>query len=102
METLEKSQVSEKMDGKMSIVRMYCTSWCSDCHRAKKFLRERGVEFEEINIDESPEAEEIVMEHNEGRRVIPTFELNGELFSVSPFNPYLLAEKFNVPVNPSR
>jgi glutaredoxin len=93
---------SGKIGTEMSSIRMYCTNWCSDCRRAKQFLRERGVEIEEINIDESPDAEDIVIEANDGRRVIPTFDLNGELFSCSPFNPYILAEKFNVPLNPAR
>lgn len=93
---------SGKIGSEMSSIRMYCTNWCSDCRLAKRFLRERGVEVEEINIDESPDAEDLVIEANDGRRVIPTFDVNGELFSCSPFNPYILAEKFNVPLNPPR
>lgn len=84
----------------MSSIRIYTTQYCSDCRRAKQFLHERGVQFEEIYIDESPDAEEIVVKANDGRRVTPTFEVNGEFFSVSPFNAYILAEKFNVPLNP--
>ena len=84
----------------MSSIRIYTGQRCSDCRRAKQFLSERGVQFEEINIDESRGAEEIVIKANDGRRVIPTFELDGEFFSVSPFNAYILAEKFNVPLNP--
>ena len=102
MEILAKLQASGKIDQNMSTVRMYTTQWCSDCRRAKQFLRERGVQFEEINIDESPDAEDIVVHANDGRRVIPTFDVNGEFFSVSPFNPYILAEKFNIPLNPAR
>jgi glutaredoxin len=79
---------------------MYTTGWCSDCRRAKKFLSERGITVEEINVDESPDAEELVMSVNDGRRKVPTFEWNGEYFSCSPFNAYLLAEKFGVPLNP--
>jgi mycoredoxin len=80
--------------------RMYTTGWCPDCRRAKKFLKERGITVEEINVDESPDAEDLVMRVNDGRRKVPTFELNGEFFSCSPFNPYILAEKFGVPLNP--
>lgn len=81
-------------------VRMYSTTWCSDCRRAKQFLQARGVEFEEINIDESPDAEDLVLQANDGRRKVPTFDVNGEFFACSPFDPYLLSEKFNVPLNP--
>ncbi|HEV3220821.1 MAG TPA: glutaredoxin domain-containing protein [Candidatus Acidoferrales bacterium] len=81
------------------MVKMYTTGWCPDCLRAKRFLQERGVEFEEINVDESPDAEDLVLSVNDGCRKVPTFELNGEFFACSPFDPYLLAEKFRVPLN---
>jgi mycoredoxin len=84
----------------MGPVRIYSTEWCSDCRRAKQFLKERGVQLEEINIDESPDAEDLVLRVNDGRRKVPTFDLNGEFFACSPFDPYLLAEKFGVPLNP--
>jgi mycoredoxin len=83
----------------MSTIKMYTTEWCSDCRRAKQFLRERGVMVEEINVDESPDAEDLVMRVNDGRRKVPTFEVNGEYFACSPFNPYILAEKFGLPLN---
>jgi mycoredoxin len=82
------------------MVKMYTTNWCPDCRRAKHFLNERGIELEEINIDESPDAEDLIMSVNDGRRVVPTFDMNGEFFSCSPFDPNLLAEKFRVPLNP--
>lgn len=78
---------------------MYTTAWCSDCHRAKLFLRERGVSFHEVNIDRSPEAEALVLRVNHGRRKIPTFEVDGRYFSSSPFDPYQLAEELKIPLN---
>jgi len=82
------------------MVKMYTTDWCPDCLRAKRFLSERGIEVEEINVDESADAEDLILRVNDGRRVVPTFDLNGEFFSCSPFDPYLLAEKFDIPLNP--
>ncbi|HUK31086.1 MAG TPA: glutaredoxin family protein [Candidatus Acidoferrum sp.] len=82
------------------MVKMYTTNWCPDCIRAKRFLNERGIDFEEINVDESPDAEDLILSVNDGRRKVPTFELNGEFFACSPYDPYLLAEKFRVPLNP--
>lgn len=84
----------------MPTAKMYTSNWCPDCRRAKQFLRDRGIELEEINVDESPDAEDLVMSVNDGRRKVPTFEVNGEFFSCSPFDPYLLAEKFGVALNP--
>jgi mycoredoxin len=84
----------------MENVTMYTTTWCSDCRRAKKFLKERGVALREINIDEDPDAEDLVLRVNEGHRKVPTFEIAGRYFACSPFDPYILAEEFQVPLNP--
>ena len=45
----------------MAEITVYSTCWCCDCRRAKQFLRERKIPFREVNIDESPDAEEIVL-----------------------------------------
>ncbi len=81
-------------------ITMYTTSWCGDCRRAKQFLKERGVEFREINIDESPDAEALVLRVNEDLRMVPTFEVDGRYFSCSPFDPCKLSEELNIPLNP--
>lgn len=83
----------------MPEITMYCTAWCSDCHRAKVFLQERGVAFREVNIDKSEEAEQLVLRVNNGRRKVPTFEVQGRYFANSPFDPYQLAENLNIPLN---
>ena len=43
---------SDRDNMRMDEITMYCTTWCVDCRRAKQFLKERGVAFSEINIDE--------------------------------------------------
>jgi mycoredoxin len=80
-------------------ITMYTTACCCDCHRAKLFLRERGVAFREVNIDESPEAEALVLRVNGGRRKVPTFEVANRYFSNSPFDPYKLADELKIPLN---
>ena len=81
-------------------ITMYTTSWCGDCRCAKLFLKERGVEFREVNIDESTDAEDLVLRVNEDLRKVPTFEVNGRYFSCSPFDPYNLSEELKIPLNP--
>ena len=61
-------------------VRVYTTQWCSDCWRAKRFLRENGVEFSEIDIEQDDEAVEFVMAKNDGKRRVPTFEVDGAYY----------------------
>ena len=81
-------------------VTMYGTRWCGDCRRAKQFLRERGIAFREVNIDETPGAEELVLRVNNGRRKVPTLEIEGRYFACSPFDPHKLAEELKIPLNP--
>jgi len=83
----------------MAQITLYCTRWCADCRRAKQFLDERGVAYREINIDETPEAADVVLRVNNGRRKVPTVLVNGRYFACSPFDPYQLAEELNIPLH---
>lgn len=86
----------------MDIIRLYTTTWCPDCRYTKQFLRERGVSYEEINVDEEPDAEELVLRVNSGRRKVPTIEVGGRFFACSPFDPEQLAAELSIPLNPRR
>jgi glutaredoxin len=83
----------------MSEVTIYGTRWCCDCRRVKQFLRERGVPFHEVNIDEKPDAEELVLRVNNGLRKVPTIEIEGRYFACSPFDPYRLSRELKIPLN---
>lgn len=78
---------------------VYTTEWCGDCRRTKRFLEERHLSFREVNIEDDPDAEELVLRVNQGRRKVPTIEVSGRYFACSPFDPYLLAEELQVPLN---
>lgn len=51
---------------------VYSTSWCPDCHRAKRVLKDHAVPFVEIDIETYPEALPIVLYVNEGMKRVPT------------------------------
>lgn len=84
----------------MEPITIYTTNWCPDCRYAKAFLRQRGVAYREVNIEEDEAAEEIVLQANDGLRKVPTLEVNGRYFACSPFDPEELAEELNTPLNP--
>ena len=65
---------------------MYTTSWCRDCKSAKRFLAERGIPYEEIDIGRHPEAAEIVMRLNDGMRKVPTLDVEGTIVSGDKFD----------------
>ena len=53
-------------------IKVFGASWCPDCRRAKQFLGDQRVAFEWHDVEQEPEALEIVREHNNGNNVIPT------------------------------
>ena len=65
-------------------IRVFSTSWCPDCHRAKDFLDRHGVSYQEIDIEKVPEAARIVMDHNDGKRRVPTFDIDGRFYGNPP------------------
>lgn len=67
-------------------IRMYTTTWCGDCYRVKRFLESNGVEFEEINIDEDEQAAMLVMQNNQGKRRVPTLEVDGSYYGNPPLH----------------
>jgi glutaredoxin len=76
----------------MAKLKVYFTPWCPDCRKALKYLNQQGIPFEGIDVDESEEGEELVLRVNDGRRKVPTFELDGRYFACSPFDRERLAE----------
>ena len=84
----------------MDSITLYGTTWCPDCRRAKAFLKERGVSFREVNIEEDPSGEAIVINANNGKRKVPTIEVDGRYFACSPFDAEQLAEELHIPLNP--
>jgi mycoredoxin len=83
-----------------TVVTMYTTVWCPDCYRVKHFLQKRGINYREVNIEEDPAAEAVVLKANNGKRKVPTLQVGDRYFACSPFNPAQLAAELNVPLNP--
>jgi mycoredoxin len=51
---------------------MYSTPWCGYCHRLKSQLDREGIAFEVIDIEQVPDAADIVMAANGGNQTVPT------------------------------
>ena len=56
-------------------IRMYTMQFCGDCARAKSFLKQHQVSFEEVSIENTPGAADFVVHANNGKRRVPTFEV---------------------------
>jgi alkyl hydroperoxide reductase subunit F len=48
---------------------IYSTSWCQPCKLAKKLLQERGLDFQEIDIEEKGWSREDLFDITGGRTV---------------------------------
>lgn len=57
---------------------VYSKNNCPFCVQAKNLLTLKGIEFEEINIEQQPKAREFIV--NEGHRTVPQIYKDGELF----------------------
>ena len=51
---------------------MYSTPWCGYCHRLKSQLDREGIAYEIVDIEQQPEAAEIVESANGGNQTVPT------------------------------
>ncbi len=77
------------------MLKVYAAKWCPHCQRTIRFLQEKGVEFEYIEVEEqSPVVIAKLVEVNGGEDwVVPTLELNGAWRPGQVFNPEKL-EKY--------
>ena len=51
---------------------MYSTSWCGYCRRLKTQLDSEGIGYTEIDIEDHPDAAELVASLNGGNQTVPT------------------------------
>jgi len=56
----------------MSELTVYTTSWCPFSRRLVLDLDRAGIEFDDIDVDESAEAATLVQSLNNGNRTVPT------------------------------
>jgi mycoredoxin len=51
---------------------MYTTPWCGYCHRLKSQLDREGITYDIVDIEQVPEAVQIVEKANNGNQTVPT------------------------------
>jgi glutaredoxin 3 len=57
-------------------VEVYSSMWCPFCFRAKKLLKEKGVEFTEIDVDGKPAIRDAMRDRADGRHTVPQIFIN--------------------------
>lgn len=51
-------------------VKLFSADWCGYCKMAKAYLSEKGIDFEEVNVDQDPAAAAWIVEKT-GQRGVP-------------------------------
>ncbi|MCX6814289.1 MAG: thioredoxin family protein [Candidatus Aenigmarchaeota archaeon] len=59
-------------------VKVYSTPTCPYCYMAKDFLKQNGVQFEDINVAENHQAAHEMIEKS-GQMGVPVIEINGKM-----------------------
>jgi mycoredoxin len=74
---------------------IYTTTWCGDCFRSKRFLDNRGIGYDQVDITEDAEAMRWVQEINGGYKSVPTIVFPSSRVLVEPSNRDLEAALIN-------
>ena len=62
----------------MTLIKVYSTPTCPWCRMLKDFLKERNVEFENIDVSTNAEAAREMVAKS-GQRGVPQIDINGTL-----------------------
>ncbi len=62
----------------MPIVKVYSTPTCPYCEILKEFLRDKGVDFESIDVSQNQEAQDYILQKT-GKMAVPITEIDGEI-----------------------
>ncbi|MEE9322984.1 MAG: glutaredoxin domain-containing protein [Candidatus Aenigmarchaeota archaeon] len=59
-------------------VKVYSTPTCPYCKMAKEFLKEKGIEFEDVDVSTDQEAAKEMIKKS-GQMGVPQIEINGKM-----------------------
>ena len=62
-------------------IKLYGADWCSDCVVVKRFFDEKGIKYDYINSNDNQEAIDFIENANNGKRIIPTIDIDGVIHS---------------------
>jgi glutaredoxin 3 len=68
--------MAQKNPKHASKVRVYSTPTCPYCYMVKDFLKQNGIQFEDINVAENHEAAHEMIEKS-GQMGVPVVDING-------------------------
>jgi glutaredoxin len=63
----------------MRFVKMYSADWCFDCKNVVQFFEKNNVAYQLINVDHDHTAVETLKKLCDGKRIVPTLEVEGNI-----------------------
>jgi len=63
----------------MITIDIYTTTYCPYCVRAKALLTQKGVAFNEIQVDDKPELRAEMTQRSNGGRTVPQIFINNKI-----------------------
>jgi thioredoxin reductase (NADPH) len=70
-------------------ITVYGTHWCPDCRSSKQFLGEHQIPYHWVDIEQDKAGEGLVLQKNQGKRIIPTIVFDDGSVLVEPSNAQL-------------
>lgn len=58
---------------------MYCTSWCPDCRKARKWLAEHQIDYVEVDVAANPKGAAQARKWANGNLITPTLDIHGTI-----------------------
>jgi len=68
----------------MDKIKVFGTTWCSDCHRTKKFLDQNNIQYDWTDVDKNTEFAKYITELNNGIQRVPTLILPDGSVMIEP------------------
>lgn len=66
------------MGGGIYMIRVYSTAWCPECIMLKRYLKSRGVQYEDINVaDRQTDRDEV--KRLSGQYTVPILDIDGTI-----------------------
>ena len=59
-------------------VKLYSTPVCPYCHTLKEFFKEKGIEFEEIDVSQDEKMRDDMIKRS-GQMAVPVVEIDGQM-----------------------
>ena len=80
------------MEESKSAITVYGAYWCPDCRVSKQFLGEHRIPYAWVDIEQDKAGEQLVLEKNHGKRIIPTIVFGDGSILVEPSNAQLASK----------